>query len=99
MDFSAASDWWIGADNAGTNIGEITMADFWFDDTYLDPTDADNLAKFITAAGGPVDLGGSGELPTGSAPLIFLQGPAASFATNKGTGGNFSVSGTGLADA
>lgn len=53
--------------------------------------------KFIDGGGKPVYLGANGELPTGTAPAVFLSasaGNAASFATNRGTGGAFATTGT-----
>jgi hypothetical protein len=39
-----------------------------------------------------VDLGATGTTPTGAQPLIYM--PAGDPATNAGTGGNFTVTGT-----
>lgn len=64
----------------------------------LDITDASNRAKFRSAAGKPVDLGADGSLPLGVQPKVYLSsrpGDAASaFGTNKGSGGNFTMTGT-----
>jgi hypothetical protein len=75
------------------------LAEFWLaPGTYLDLTTAANIALFRGADGKPVDLGADGSLPTGSAPLIYLScrpGDAASaFATNRGTGGDFTITGS-----
>jgi hypothetical protein len=63
----------------------------------FDPSNAANLAKFISG-GLPVNLGADGSLPSGTAPIGFFRlvpGDAAStFATNKGTGGGMTVTGT-----
>lgn len=40
--------------------------------------------------------GDTDELVTGSQPKVYLQGLAASFGTNKGSGGNFTINGDGL---
>jgi hypothetical protein len=65
---------------------------------YLDFSLVHNRRKFISASGKPVHLGTDGSLPTGTAPLVYLHlddGEAvANFATNRGTGGNFSITGT-----
>lgn len=50
--------------------------------------------KFISAAGKPVHLGEDGMRPTGTAPVVFMSGNASQFATNRGTGGAFTTSGT-----
>ena len=65
---------------------------------YLDLSQAANRAKFI-ADGSPVDLGTAGQLPTGNPPIVLLCGPASAFRVNRGTGGDFTVSGGGLANA
>jgi hypothetical protein len=75
------------------------LADVWIDfDNYIDFSVEANRRKFISAAGLPVNLGSDGSLPTGSAPEVFLSGPAADWHTNKGTGGGFSEVGE-LTDA
>lgn len=50
--------------------------------------------KFISASGKPVDLGADGSTPTGTAPTIFFSGNSSGFATNKGTGGAFTLTGS-----
>ena len=57
-----------------------------------------NLTKFRTSGNKPVSLGSNGATPTGSQPSIYLAGTASTFATNKGAGGGFTVTGT-LTDA
>jgi hypothetical protein len=52
------------------------------------------IAKFFSAAGKPVALGADGSTPTGTAPRIFFSGDNSSFATNKGTGGSFTLTGS-----
>jgi len=59
--------------------------------TYLDPVT--NISKFYNA-GKPVSLGASGEIPTGSPPIVYLDGNATTILTNRGTGGNFAAYGT-----
>ena len=58
-----------------------------------------NRRKFINASGAPRYLGASGELPLGAAPDIYCKVPtgaadATGFATNRGTAGNFTITGT-----
>lgn len=79
------------------------MAQFYFNNaTSLDLSVEANRRKFISADGKPVDVGVDGSLPTGTAPRIYLDlasGDAVStFATNKGTGGGMTLTGT-LAEA
>ena len=65
---------------------------------WLDLSNVTNLNKFIDVAGEAVDLGADGSTPTGTAPLMYFKGAAASFATNLGTGGAFSVAGGSITD-
>lgn len=89
------SNWVIGATAAGGSKLNGCLAEFYFaPGQYLDFSNSANRRKFISAAGKPVDLGVDGSLPTGTAPIIYLNNPAASFGTNKGTGGNFTITGT-----
>jgi hypothetical protein len=75
------------------------FADFWFaPGQFIDFSIEANRRKFIDASGKPVYLGTNGEAPTGTAPAVLLSGGASSFATNKGTGGAFTLTGS-LADA
>ena len=90
----------IGANSGGS--GEFLnadMAEFYLNlGEYLDISSSANRRKFISASSKPVDLGSDGSLPTGTAPIIYLNGPATGFETNNGTGGNFTENGT-LTDA
>ena len=74
------------------------LSEFWWTNTFIDFTVAANIQKFRTSSGKPVFLGSNGQIPTGTAPLIYMSGNAANFATNFGTGGAFTVSGS-LTDA
>jgi hypothetical protein len=69
------------------------MADLWLSTTYLDLSNSTNRRKFITASGRPAALGGSGQNPTGSSPLLFLRGPASGFHVNRAGTGDFTVTG------
>ncbi len=79
----------------GSNPFSITsgtfgyLTEFWFGPgQFFDPTN-----KFIDGSGNPVALGATGELPSGTAPAVFLHlndgDPASAFLTNRGTGGDF----------
>lgn len=74
------------------------MAECWFDDSYIDFSVEANRRLFYSATGKPVDLGSDGSTPTGSQPIIYLSvrpgDVAADFATNRGSGGNFTQNGT-----
>ncbi|CAG1006024.1 hypothetical protein RHIZO_03226 [Rhizobiaceae bacterium] len=70
------------------------VADFWFDNVYLDLDVEANRRKFRSASGRPVNLGVDGSTPTGSQPLIFFSGDRTTWATNKGRGGAFTLTGS-----
>lgn len=64
---------------------------------FMDISIEANRRKFITADGTPAWLGNDASFPTGSAPLVYLGGRTASASdwyVNRGTGGNFTVTGT-----
>jgi hypothetical protein len=87
---------------SGEEGANMLLADFWFaPGVSLFENGAipeATLRKFIDINGFPVDLGSNGQLPTGAAPAVYLhigRGAAASdFATNHGTGGAFSITGS-----
>jgi hypothetical protein len=88
----------IGADTTASNKLTADLADVWFmQGGSVDFTNSATLQKFRTAGGKMVNLGTDGSTPTGSAPIAFFHidlGAAASgFATNRGTGGNLTVTG------
>lgn len=89
----------IGARTTGANKISADIAEFYLNiGTEIDLSVEANRRLFIDASGKPVDLGPTGALPTGTAPIIYLRGPYASFPPNKGSGGNFTVTGA-LTDA
>lgn len=57
----------IGAD--GSDNGKLagTLSEFWFNDSYFN-----DVTKFISG-GAPISLGATGNLPTGSAPVLYLS--------------------------
>ena len=94
---------YIGTERSGGINFVGDMADLWIapgqsllDDSGDIPTST--LRKFISADGKPVDLGSDCTNPTGIAPAVCFSGDASSFATNRGTGGAFTLTGT-LTDA
>lgn len=92
-------DWGCGAVPNGTSKFNGCIAEVYFNDAaYLDLSVTANRRLFIDAAGKPVNLGTDGSTPTGSAPIVYFHldvGEAvANFATNRGTGGNVTITGT-----
>lgn len=92
------TDFAIGATPAGNLKYDGDLADVWFDDARLAFATEANRRKFISTTGKPVDLGATGATPTGASPILYLSkrlGESASdFATNKGTGGGMTITGT-----
>jgi hypothetical protein len=88
------SNWHLGVRDTLASYFDGEIADFWFDDSYMDLSSATNRAKFITSGGYPVDLGTDGSTPTGSAPLVYFPFNADDYLDNKGTGGEFTEYGT-----
>lgn len=77
-DILDASDWWIANQSLLTG-NDISEA---------------TRRKFISADGKPVYLGANGELPTGTAPLIYFSGDEATFGQpNLGSAGSFTPTG------
>jgi hypothetical protein len=95
IDFTVA-DYAVGAYPSGAAFFEGDIAELWFaPGVYIDFSDEANRRKFISANGRPVGLGATGNLPTGSAPLVYLSGNGGhAFETNLGTGGGFTVHGS-----
>ena len=73
----------------GSNYVEGELSDLWFNTTYIDLST--NNPFYDTETNKPKFLGEFGELPTGSAPLIYLPLRADDAGNNKGTGGDFTV--------
>lgn len=88
----------IGAVVGGTSKLDGCLAEFYFaPGQFLDFSNSANRAKFISG-GKPVDLGADGSTPTGTAPIVYQRmadgAAATTFATNLGSGGNFTITGS-----
>ena len=90
---SATFDIGSSADGAPTILFNGGLAEIWWDTSFIDFSVSGNRAKFISG-GLPVNLGSTGQTPTGSSPLLYLKSAAAQFGTNSGTGGNLTQNGT-----
>lgn len=80
-----------------------SLSEFYFTNSYIDLSLLSNREKFSTSSGLPVSLGASGEIPTGSTPLIYftfnfpdLGSPVGG--DNLGTVSTFAANGSGAAD-
>jgi hypothetical protein len=88
----AGTDWFL-PNNGQPMDGDI--ADFWFDTgiafaSQLDLSVLANRQKFING-GNAVNLGTSGQTPSGTSPPVFFSGTVAAWNTNKGSGGGFTL--------
>ena len=95
--YTSSATWEVG--QSAASYGDWQQAELYFaPGQYLDFSKVSNRRKFINESGKPVHLGSDGSLPTGTAPAIYQHlddgETAANYATNAGTGGNFSVDGT-----
>lgn len=86
--------YYIGASATPSSFFNGRLGALWFNTSYIDLSVASNLAKFVSGTGidaKPVDLGATGELPTGTSPLIYLPMYGNNAGKNYGTGGDFTV--------
>ena len=98
LNFTTQDQWVYGADEALVNKLNMAVAEgaYWFGQ-YLDLSVESNRRKLYSATGKPANIGTAGATPTGTAAIMYFHlddGEAvANFATNRGTGGNFSITG------
>lgn len=98
IDFTKA-DWGVGALPSGASLLNGMLAELWFaPGVYIDLSLAANRLKFLDQWGRPARLGATGNLPTGSSPLVYLAGQVSAWTVNKGTGGNFTAHGSPAGD-
>ena len=99
IDYSA-TNWGVGCYGGDTSVARFNgdLGALLFGVEYIDITIGANLDKLITQSLAGVNPGSNGSLVTGTAAVIYLNGPANEFATNRGTGGGLTLIGT-LADA
>lgn len=81
----------IGANRNNLEVLTGNLAEFWFNDVYFnDPT------KFRCSANHPIGLGATGDLPTGTAPAVYLslRGAANTWSVDvSGNGNTFTITG------
>lgn len=97
IDYTSA-DWGIGGRPDAAGLLNGLLAECYFaPGQYLDFSVTANRRKFITATLRPMDLGSDGSVPTGTAPKVYqklvIGETVSNFATNRGGGGNFSITG------
>lgn len=86
----------VGGSTAGTTLWNGAMAELWISRTFLDLSAESNRRLFIDRAGFPVYLGITGQLPTGTAPIVYMHTRANNAGINSGTGGDFAIQGAPL---
>ena len=87
--------WGIGASSVGGLLFDGVISELYFNTAeYLDFSIEANRRLFISADGYPVDLGLSGQKPTGTAPIVYMRSPADNAGLNSGTGGDFTIYGS-----
>jgi hypothetical protein len=89
----------VCANIGGTTRHHGDIAEIYFaPGQYLDFSITGNRRKFISSTLKPVSLGPDGAGPTGVAPILYCHladaETAANFATNRGTGGDVTITGT-----
>lgn len=98
IDYTVA-DWAVGANAGGLADFDGCIAELYFaPGQFLNFSIVSNRRKFISSSGKPVYLGADGSGPTGTAAICYQHladaEAVANFATNRGTGGDFSITGT-----
>lgn len=85
------TDCYVGTSGYGDTVTcDLADLQFWVG---ISPTlNAGNIAKFIDGGGKPVDPAVA--VAAFGSPVLLFSGDATTFATNQGTGGTFSVTGT-----
>lgn len=91
-------DYFIGSTQVPGAWYNGDLAEVYITNEYLDISDVNNRRLFIDANGFPVDLGSTGNTPTGTDALIYFSGDTSTWHTNDGSGGGFTENGA-LADA
>jgi hypothetical protein len=87
-------DWGIGAADNGINKFTGELGEFYFNThEFLDVTQLPVRYKFRSLTDCPADLGENGQLPTGTSPILYLNGDKSTFNHNNGTGGDMIVVG------
>ena len=88
----------MGFVDSATVLPGVAHSAYWLSiNQYVDFSVTANRRKFIDSSGDPVALGIDGSRPTGTAPEFYLDNPAASLLTNRGSAGNLTTLST-LAD-
>lgn len=80
--------------STNTTNNNTALSEIWYaPGVFIDFSLPANRALF-SSGGIPISLGATGNLPTGTAPAVYLHNAAATAGINSGTGGNFTSLGT-----
>lgn len=82
----------VGSLTGGGSKLNGCLSELFFHTTYIDISTAANRRKFISPSGKPVFLGADGSIPLGAQPLLYA--PNGNPSTNRGSGGNFAITGS-----
>ena len=98
LDYTQADHHFMADNNGGQKVNADVAEFYMAFNQYVDISVAANRLKFRTADGKPANLGADGSAATGSAPTLYCSvrdgDSAASFANNRGSGGNLSITGS-----
>lgn len=88
VDYSGATAWRLGFQNQSIDMSEV-----WVNvpNAFFDISLSANRLLFTDGSNGPVNLGTTGQTPTGLTPTFFFHGAGNPFATNRGTAGGFTL--------
>ena len=87
IDFTVANHS-FGARQGGSFFWDGCLSSWWMSITEaLDFSDVAVRRSFISRAGDPLDLGTTGQLPTGATPIVYF--PDGDASNNVGLGGNY----------
>jgi hypothetical protein len=89
----------LGATTGGILNLTASVSELWFHPSYIDLSNSANRRLFIDPLLRPADLGANGSRPLGGTqPILYLSVRSGQtltdFLTNKGSGGNFTATGT-----
>lgn len=94
LDYTRTNHYIATLDGVGGQKFDGCLADWYINFAeFLDPTNDSDRRKFIDASGKPVNLGTTGNAPTGTPPIIFLKGDSTNWLNNLGSGGPFALTG------
>lgn len=85
---------YVGSLQGTVQKATATLAEVWFDTTFIDFSVEANRLKFRTVTGHPVNLAADGTPAGLTQPVLYLHNQVPSFETNLGTGGGMTETGT-----